>query len=110
MSKKLILRGLGVSSGMAKGRVCLIGARKDYAKLREGDILVTKITDPGMTIIINQAAGIICDIGGMTSHPAIISRELGIPAVVAAKTATTTLYDGMLLEIDGSSGEIFLIE
>src|SRR3989338_11146979 len=94
MDKNLILKGMGASVGQAKGKVCLIFSAKDFDKLSDGDILVTKITDPGMTIIINKCAGIICDVGGMTSHPAIISRELGIPAVVGTQKATATLKNG----------------
>ena len=104
------MKGMGVSVGKVQGKARLIRGERDFAKLVDGDILVTNITDPRMTIIINKSAGIICDIGGMTSHPAIISRELGIPAVVGTKSATTILRDGLLLEIDGATGEIFSIE
>ena len=107
MTQKLLLKGMGVSRGKAEGSVCIVLSPSDYAKLHEGDILVTRMTDPSMTIIINRCAGIICDIGGMTSHPAIISRELGIPAIVAATNATTILTDGMKVSLDGATGEIF---
>jgi len=107
--KKLILQGIGASAGRAKGKVCVILSPPDYSKFKHGNILVTKITDPGMTIIINRATGIICDIGGLTSHPAIISRELGIPAVVNTKTATVDLVDGQLVEIDGRAGRVYLV-
>ncbi len=106
-TKKLILTGLGVSAGQASGKVCLVFEEADFGKVQEGDILVTKITDPGMTMIIDKCAGIVCDIGGMTSHPAIISRELGVPCVVGTKTATKVLLDGMKIFLDGTRGEIY---
>jgi len=107
MSFKLLLKGMGVSVGQAEGKVCVIQSAGDFQKLQDGDILVAHNTDPSMTFIINKTAGIVCDVGGMTSHPAIISRELGIPAVVGTGSATKILHDGMQIMIDGASGEIF---
>ncbi len=109
MKGNLLLKGMGVSPGKARGRVVIILDEKGYSKLKRGDILVTRITNPGMTMIINLCGGIICDIGGMTSHPAIISRELGIPAVVSTKIGTVVLTDSQLIEIDGFTGEIYAI-
>jgi pyruvate,water dikinase len=57
-----------------------------------------------------KAAAIVTDIGGLTSHPAIVSREMGTPCVVSTKVATTTLKDGMTVRVDGSSGKVYLIE
>ncbi len=109
MSPKLLLKGIGVSVGKVEGKVCLIRSAEDYSKLEDGDILVVHLTDPSMTYVINKSAGIVCDIGGMTSHPAIISRELGIPAVVGTVNATSVLQAGMYVVIDGATGEIFQI-
>lgn len=63
-----------------------------------------------MIVMMAKAAGIITDIGGITSHPAIVSREFGIPCVVATKTATQDLEDGVEVELNGSTGEVFLVE
>jgi len=62
-----------------------------------------------MVIMINKAAAIVTDKGGLTSHPAIVSRELGIPCVVATKTATQVLKDGIKVKVDGAKGEVYLI-
>jgi len=111
-----IIQGLGVSQGKARGRVKIIHTPEDLGKFSEGDILVVKITNPNMVMLMEKAAGIICDIGGMTSHPSIISREMGIPCIVSArsidtqKNATETLLDGMLIEMCGESGVIHLVE
>lgn len=103
---KYILKGMGVSEGRIRGRVKIIEKFDDLDRFKEGDILVTHITDPTMVAQISQAAAIVCDIGGMTSHPSIISREMGIPCVVNTKEGTTKLSDGMMIMVDGSNGEI----
>ncbi|MEK6868218.1 MAG: PEP-utilizing enzyme, partial [Nanoarchaeota archaeon] len=86
---RIIAKGLGVSNGTVKGKVKIINGFGDQRSFEEGSILVTHITDPTMVPIMNTAAGIICDIGGITSHPAIVSRELGIPCIASAKCVET---------------------
>ncbi len=105
---KLLLKGLGVSRGRVKGKVCLVRGEQDEARFKDGAVLVTKITDPTMVMMMNKAAAIVCDIGGMTSHPSIVSRELGIPCVVNTKNSTSTLKDGQEVIVDGTTGEVFL--
>lgn len=78
-SRAPILRGLAVSSGVAEGVVKIVRGMEDSTHFKEGDVLVTKITDPTMVIMMNDACAVVCDIGGITSHPSILSRELGIP-------------------------------
>ena len=112
---KQVVKGLGVSQGKVQGKVKIVNSFKEYASFQEGEILVTKITDPTMVPMMNKAGGIICDIGGLTSHPSIVSRELGIPCIVSAKDkkgtpATIVLKDGMEVEMNGMSGEIFLLK
>lgn len=110
---KLIAKGLGVSKGIIKGKVKIISDTD--TSFDEGNILVTHITDPTMVPMMNKAAGIICNIGGMTSHPSIVSRELGIPCIVSAKSielkkpATEILKNNQEIEIDGETGEIYLM-
>ncbi len=110
-----ILQGLGVSQGKVRGRVKIVRTPEDFGKFSEGDILVTKITNPNMVILMGKAAGIICNIGGMTSHPSIVSREMGTPCIVSAKgvkteqSATEILRDGMFIEMCGQSGEVHVI-
>lgn len=111
-----IIQGLGVSQGKAQGRVKIIHTPEDFSKFSEGNILVVKITNPNLVLLMGKAAGIICDIGGMTSHPSIVSREMGIPCIVSAKcvkmdrSATEVLKDGMIIEMCGESGEVHMIE
>lgn len=108
---KLIAKGLGVSPGVVKGKVKIIKDFTDHASFQEGDILVTHLTDPTMVPSMNKAAGIICNIGGLTSHPSIVSRELGIPCIVSAKgnngqQVTDILENKQEIEMDGTTGEI----
>ena len=80
----------------------------EIKQFKKGEILVTEITDPTMVILMAKANAIICNIGGITSHPAIVSREMGIPCVVNTKNATKILENGMIIIVDGSKGEIYL--
>lgn len=113
---KPIAKGIGVSQGKVHGKVKIIKNFDDHSKFEEGDILVTRLTDPSMVILMGKASGIICDIGGMTSHPSIVSREMGVPCIVSAndketgKKATEILKDGDLIHMCGESGEIYLVE
>lgn len=102
-----ILTGTPASSGKASGTARVILEERDFADFEEGDVLVARITDPTMTILMNRAAAIVCDIGGITSHPAIVSRELGVPCVVNTKNATQLVRTGQKLTVDGDSGEIY---
>lgn len=107
-SKRLILKGLGTSPGVAQGKVRIVSGIGEASNFAEGEILVTRITDPTMVMMMNRAAAIVCDIGGITSHPSIISRELGIPCVVNTKVGTTRFKDGQKLIVNGTNGEIYL--
>ena len=111
-----IAKGLGVSKGIAKGRVRIVRGIEDHALFNEGDILVTHVTDPTMVPLMNKASGIICAIGGLTSHPSIVSRELGIPCIVSAKCVLTEnlvtelLKNNQVISFCGTTGEIYLVD
>jgi pyruvate,water dikinase len=107
---KEILQGLSVGNAAAAGRACLIQSAADIDKFVDGSVLVTSITDPDWVPIMKRAAAIVTDHGGRTSHAAIVSRELGLPAVVGTGTATHDLHDGQDLTVscvEGSTGKIF---
>ncbi len=91
---KILLKGQGAAPGIASGRVAIIREAKDTGSVKEGDILVTKMTNPDMVPAMRKVAAIVTDEGGMTCHAAIVSRELGTPAVVGTKTATHVLKNG----------------
>ena len=104
--KSHILEGIAIGQKIATGKVNVIEDVSKINKFREGDILVTKTTDPDWEPIMKIAKAIITDEGGRTSHAAIVSRELGVPAVVGTKKATRILKDGEEITLDCSSGAI----
>ena len=104
---KILVKGLGASPGIATGRVKVILSEDEISKVEEGDILVTTMTTPDMVPAMKRAAAIVTDEGGMTCHAAIVSRELGVPAVVGTKEATKVLKDGMIVTVDGDKGVVY---
>ncbi len=107
ISGEVILTGLGASPGVGAGKVKIINDLNDLDKIDGGDILVTKMTNPDMVVTMQKCTAIVTDEGGMTAHAAIVSREMGIPAVVGTREATTKLKDGEIITVDGSSGKIY---
>jgi pyruvate,water dikinase len=105
-SGAMLLKGLGASPGVVSGAVRVVHKLDQLDKVGEGDIIVTEMTTPDMVPAMKRAAGIVTDEGGMTSHAAIISRELGVPAVVGTGEASSTLSDGRVVTIDGDKGTI----
>ena len=104
---KLLLKGIAASQGIAEGTARLFESGQSSSDFGDGDILVTTLTDPTMVQAMVKAAAIVTNIGGLTSHPAILSREMGIPCVVNTKDATTVIKTGMKIRVDGSKGEIY---
>ena len=105
---EVILKGLPASPGIASGKVKIIKSQKELGKIKKGDILVTEMTDPDMVPAMKKAAAIVTDKGGVTSHAAIVSRELGVPCVVGTREATKKLKEGQIVTVDGAKGEVLL--
>jgi pyruvate, water dikinase len=103
---EVILTGLSASPGVSSGRVRVVNTMEDLKKVKEGDVLVTKMTNPDMVITMQKASAIVTDEGGATAHAAIVSREMGIPCVVGTDNATEVLKDGLLITVDGSNGKV----
>jgi len=106
-SAKILVQGQGAAPGTASGKVVIIRDVKDSGSVKEGDILVTRMTNPDMVPAMRKVAAIVTDEGGMTCHAAIVSRELGTPCVVGTKTATNVLKNGQLITVDGEMGLIY---
>jgi pyruvate, water dikinase len=106
-SGKLLLQGLAASPGVGAGPVKIIRKPSEIDKVKEGDILVAVMTNPDYVPAMRRAAAILTDEGGRTSHAAIVSRELGIPAVVGSSNATKLLSVGEIITVDGSDGKVY---
>jgi len=101
-----LLSGLGASPGTASGEVRVVTKLDHLDQVGQGDVIVTEMTMPDMVPAMKRAAAIVTDEGGMTSHAAIISRELGVPAVVGTGGATHTLENGQVVTVDGEMGAV----
>ena len=104
---KSLLTGLAASPGIGSGKVKVIHDLNELGKIVKGDILVTEMTNPDMVVSMQKADAIVTDEGGLTSHAAIVSREMGIPAVVGTEKATKVLKDGQIVSVDGFKGKVY---
>ncbi len=104
---EVILEGLGASPGIASGKIRIIHNLKELQKIQKGDVLVTTMTNPDMVVTMQKSVAIVTDEGGLTAHAAIVSREMGIPAVVGTQNATTKLKEGEIITVDGFNGKIY---
>jgi pyruvate,water dikinase len=103
----ILLSGAPASPGVAAGPVRIVPDPSYIDKVLEGDILVAEMTTPDFVPAMKRAAAIVTDRGGRTAHAAIVSRELGIPCVVGAEKATTSLKDGQMITVDGTNGKVY---
>jgi len=104
---EIILKGIPASPGIASGKIKVVHDLNELGKIEEGDVLVTKMTNPDMVVSMQKSSAIVTDEGGLTSHAAIVSREMGIPAIVGTREATKKLKDGEIITVDGSSGKVY---
>jgi pyruvate,water dikinase len=105
-----LLSGLSLGQAITAGRVCLIKSPEAMDQFEDGAILVTEMTDPDWVPIMKRARGIVTDHGGRTSHAAIVSRELGIPAIVGTGQATAVLRPGQAITLscaEGDEGDVY---
>ncbi len=107
ISSKVLLKGTAASPGIVHGKVKILKSAKELDKIQEGDILVTEMTSPDFVPAMKRAAAIVTEKGGRTSHAAIVSRELGLPAIVGCEMVLQILEDGEEITVDGSHGFIY---
>lgn len=103
-----VISGVGGSAGVARGRVRVLS--DPYQDVEDGVVLVSRITDTAWTPLFLAAGAVVTDVGALLSHATIVARDLGIPAVVDTKNATTELRDGDLVEVDGTAGTVRVLE
>lgn len=103
-----LLTGLPGSPGQYTGPVRLVRTPEQFPQLRPGEVLVCTVTDPAWSVLFAVAGAVIADGGGVLSHAAIIAREHGLPCVLGAQKATTTLTNGQVVTVDGTHGTVHL--
>jgi rifampicin phosphotransferase len=104
------ITGFPGAAGVVEGTARVLRSPEDAAELRDGEILVTTVTNIGWTPIFPRAAAVVTDVGAPLSHAAIVARELGIPAVVGCGNATMLLHSGDRVRVDGGSGTVEILE
>lgn len=105
-----VIKGAPASSGVRRGRVCIVRGMGDFAKMRKGDILVCRSSNVSWIPLFTIAAAVVTDVGGPLSHAAVVAREFGVPAVVGCDVAMERLRDGDLIEVNGDAGTVRKIE
>jgi pyruvate, water dikinase len=103
----LLVSGIPASPGIGKGKVILVHDISDLSKIKKGDVLVARMTNPDYVVAMERASAIITDTGGSTAHAAIVSREMGIPCVVGTEVATSKLKNGDFVTVDGAKGKVY---
>jgi phosphoenolpyruvate synthase/pyruvate phosphate dikinase len=106
---KVVLKGLGTSSGQVTAPACVLFSPEDFPKMKPGNVLVATTTTPAWTPLFAMASAIVTDIGGPLSHSSIVAREYGIPAVMAARNATRHIKSGQMVTVDGKEGTVVLL-
>jgi pyruvate,water dikinase len=105
-SHEVLIQGLPAVPGVASGVVRVLHDVHDGGRLQDGEVLVATMTNPDWLPTMRRAAALVTDTGGMTCHAAIVARELKVPCIVGARTATTDLADGMVVTVDGTHGRV----
>jgi pyruvate,water dikinase len=104
------LLGIGAGTGKVRGPAAVLDDVTECKRLKGGDVLVARQTDPGWGPAFPLIKGLVLERGGLLSHGAILAREFGIPSVVGVKGAMRLITDGRSLEVDGDSGRVHLVE
>jgi pyruvate,water dikinase len=104
-----VLTGLAVNTGVYEGTARLVDDSADFGRIRQGDVLVARMTSPYFNVVLPLLGAIVTDRGGQLCHAAIVAREYGIPGIVGTRDATATIPDGARVRVDGSTGEVHLI-
>jgi pyruvate,water dikinase len=104
------IEGIAGSPGTIEGTARVVMTVDEFDGVRDGDILVCQMTNPAWVVLFTKIAGLVTDTGGTTSHPAVLSREFGIPAVVGTSVATKRIRTGDRVRVDGSTGLVEVLE
>jgi pyruvate,water dikinase len=103
------VRGLAVGGGTYEGPARVVLSAADFPRVQKGDVLVARATSPAYNTLLPLLGALVTDRGGLLSHPAIVAREYGLPAVVGCVDATAKIPDGARVRVDGATGEVHLL-
>jgi len=104
------INGIGGSPGIVEGIARVVLREDQFDDVRAGDILVCQMTNPAWVVLFTKIVGLVTDAGGTVSHPAVLSREFGIPAVVGTSVGTAKIHNGDRIRINGVTGIVELLE
>jgi pyruvate,water dikinase len=104
------ISGIAASPGTVEGIARVVMTVDDFDDVADGDVLVCQMTNPAWVVLFTKIAGLVTDTGGTTSHPAVLSREFGIPAVVGTSVATKRIRTGDRIRVNGSTGTVEVLE
>ncbi len=102
--------GIGGSPGVVEGIARVVLREDQFDEVKAGEIVVCQMTNPAWVVLFTKIVGLVTDAGGTTSHPAVLSREFGIPAVVGTSTATQAIRTGDRVRVDGTSGLVEVVQ
>ncbi len=103
------VKGLGASAGVFEGLARVVDSPDEFDQVKKGEVLVCKRTSPSWVVLFTKIGGLVTDSGGALSHPAVVSREFGIPAVVGTRTATQAIKTGQRIRLNGASGLVEIL-
>ena len=103
------ITGIGASPGVVEGIARIVLREEQFDEVRAGDVLVCQMTNPAWVVLFTKITGLVTDAGGTASHPAVLSREFGIPAVVGTSVATQQISNGDRIRIDGTTGKVQIL-
>jgi phosphohistidine swiveling domain-containing protein len=101
--------GLGASSGVIEGTARVVMSLEDADQVEDGDVLVCRMTNPAWVVLFTKVGGLVTDAGGTSSHPAVVSREFGIPAVVGTSDGTQRIKSGDRVRVNGATGTVEIL-
>ncbi len=105
---RVVARGIPAVAGRHEGIARVVHGEQDFDRIEDGDVLVCPMTSPAWSAMFSRVGALVTDHGGVLSHPAVIAREFGIPAIVATRTGTRSIPDGARVVVDGGAGTVTL--
>ena len=100
------IQGLGASKGVIEGTARVVLSAEQFSQVEQGEIIICRMTSPSWVVLFTKIGGLVTDAGGMASHPAVVSREFGIPAVVGTSDATRKIKTGDKIRVNGTTGMV----